>query len=305
MARKYPANPEPTPHPADVKVPSDSAVSQATAIEQQRAAEEVRAAVIVAQSVPRNIDRALAEMRDSCARLSLAERAFYAVPNRGRGPSVHLARELARIWGNIDYSVKELRRDDELGQSEVMATAWDQQTNVRATRTFIVPHARMKGGKREKLVDLGDVYLNNQNVGARAVRECIFSVLPPWFVEEAQEICRHTLEEGEGKPLDQRKAELIQAFAHLGVSLERLEAKVGLKKGQWTAENVADLTVIGRSIKREGVPIDELIPPLPGQGKVTAAEILEAGAAPPEAGSTTSDEDAADALFVAEAKGEK
>ena len=34
---------------------------------------------------------------------------------------LHLARELARIWGNLDYTVRELRRDDESGESEVLA----------------------------------------------------------------------------------------------------------------------------------------------------------------------------------------
>jgi hypothetical protein len=65
--------------------------------------------------------------------MALANRAFYSVPNRGNGPSVHLARELARIWGNLDYGVKELRRDDAAGESEVLAFAWDQQTNVRSS----------------------------------------------------------------------------------------------------------------------------------------------------------------------------
>ena len=62
------------------------------------------------------------------------------------GPSVHLARELARIWGNMDYGVHELSRDDARGMSEIRAYAWDQQTNMRSSRTFQVPHARMAKG---------------------------------------------------------------------------------------------------------------------------------------------------------------
>ena len=82
--------------------PTLANLTQATAIEQARAVAEVQAAVTVAQAIPRDVQRAVAEMRDACGRLALAQRAFYSVPNRGNGPTVHLARELARIWGNID-----------------------------------------------------------------------------------------------------------------------------------------------------------------------------------------------------------
>lgn len=248
-------------------------VSQATAVEQSRAVAEVQAAVIVAQSNPRDLGRALAEMRDSCGRMGLAQRAFYAVPNRGNGPSVHLARELARIWGNVDYGVRELRRDDAAGESEVQAFAWDQESNVRSTRSFINPHARMKKVQgrqtREPLVDLGDIYLSNQNVGARAVRECIFAALPLWFTEEAQDICRRTLENGEGIPLPERIGNVITKFGELGVRQPQLEAKVGKKRGAWTAGTVAELAIAYTSITREGLTVDEVF----GTERVSAAEI--------------------------------
>jgi hypothetical protein len=254
-------------------------VGQATAVEQSRAVAEVQAAVVVAQSVPRDVTRALGEMRESCGRTSLANRAFYSVPNRGHGPSVHLARELARIWGNIQYGVHELMRDDDAGYSEVQAFAWDVQTNTRSTRTFVVPHARMKGKERQKLTDLGDIYLSNQNVGARAVRECIFTVLPMWFTEEAQDACKRTLEEGEGTPLPDRIANMVKAFADdLGVNLKQLERKVGRKRSAWDAGTVEELTIAYQSVKRDGQSIEDVF----GNAPVTAGEITAAA--------TTSDE---------------
>ena len=250
--------------------PTLANLTQATAIEQARAVAEVQAAVTVAQAIPRDVQRAVAEMRDACGRLALAQRAFYSVPNRGNGPTVHLARELARIWGNIDYGVRELRRDDEAGESEVQATAWDQQTNVRSTRSFISPHERMKGRERQKLIDLDDIYRSNQNTGAKAVRECIFSVMPRWFVEEAQDICRRTLNEGEGKPLDQRINDAVKAFADKGISVARLEAKTGKRRGQWDGGDVAQLVIDYTSITRDGIDAESLFPEKP----VTAAELL-------------------------------
>ena len=236
--------------------------SQATMVEQSRAIAEVQAAVVVAQRCPRDVSRAEGEMRDACGRYALAKRAFYRVPNRGNGPSVHLARELARVWGNVQYGVHELRRDDAAGESEIQAFAWDLQTNTRATRTFIVPHQRMVAGKRKPLADLGDVYLNNQNVGARAVRECIFTVLPDWFTDTAEEVCRSTLEKGEGKPLAQRIDDMVRAFAErYGVSQAQMESRLGRKRGQWDAGDVASMTVTFQSIQRGEVAVDEEFPP--------------------------------------------
>ena len=232
--------------------------SQATAVEQSRAVAEVQAAVTVAQSRPRDMSRVIGDIADSCGRLAVANKAFYRVPSRGNGPSVHLARELARIWGNLDYGVRELRRDDVQGVSEIQAFAWDQQSNTRSTRTFIVPHQRMKSGKREPLIDLGDVYLNNQNVGARAVRECIFTILPSDVVETAQDICRKTLSDGEGVPLPQRIDKMVQSFhAQFGVKADQIETKLAKKRGQWDAGDVATMQIIYGSLARGEVSVED------------------------------------------------
>lgn len=242
--------------------------SQATSIEQSRAIADVQAAVTVAQNCPRDMADAEREMEYVCGRLSVAEQAFYSVKNRGTGPSVHLMRELARIWGNIDYGVKELSRDDTKGESEVLATCWDMQKNTRSSRTFIVPHARMAQGARKQLDDLQDIYLNNQNIGSRAVRECIETVLPRWFSERAQEVCRQTIANGEGEPLSERIQKMVVWFRdRLGVSQQQLEANVGRQRGAWTPDDVAQLKIASKSIVAGEIGRDEVFPPI-------AAEIV-------------------------------
>lgn len=234
--------------------------SQAAAVEHSRAVAEVQAAVTVAQAVPRDLGRVTAEMQETCKRLAVAKVAFYKVPNRGSGPSVHLARELARIWGNLDYGVRELRRDDEAGESEIQAFAWDEQTNTRSTRSFIVPHERMKGGKRSKLTDLGDVYLNNQNIGARAVRECVFTILPAWFTAEAEELCQRTLEQGEGEPIESRIQKALGAFKPLGVTEAMIADKLGKPRTAWDAGDLAALLTDHGTLQRNEATVDELFP---------------------------------------------
>ena len=259
----------------DISLPSDSnpaqaaLISQATAVEQARAIAEVQAAVTVAQNRPRNIEAVAIEMQEACGRLALAERAFYSVPNRGNGPSVHLARELASIWGNMDSSVRELRRDDVAGESEMIAFSWDQQRNTRNSRSFIQPHQKSTKTGRKKLTDLGDIYLSNQNTGARALRECIFATLPAWFTEEAQDLCRRTLEHGAGEPLDVRITKMVAAFEKIGVKSDRLESKIGRPQAAWVASDVAQMKIAYTSVTRDGLSADDEFP----ARRVTASDI--------------------------------
>jgi hypothetical protein len=247
-------------------------IGQATAVEQARAVAEVQAAIVVAQQCPRDLQVARRQMLDSCAQTSLAEQAFFRFSRSGSqvtGPSIHLARELARCFGNVQYGISELRRDDEHGQSEMQAWAWDVENNTRTSHTFIVPHRRDTRSGQKALTDLRDIYENNANNGARRVREAIFAVLPPWFVEEAKAACAATLADGGGKPLQERIASAVEAFAALGITETQLEDRVGRPPARWTPQDVATVGVIYKSVRAGEVTLDEEFPPQ----RVTAAEI--------------------------------
>jgi hypothetical protein len=183
------------------------------------------------------------------------------------------------VWGNIQYGVTELRRDDDYGQSELLAFAWDVQTNARNSSTVINPHQLYTGGGGRRLTELRDVYDNNANVGARRVREAIFAVLPTWFVEEAIELCARTLAEGGGVALPQRIANAIEVFGNLGVTVPQLEAKLGVKNDKWGDQDVAQLRIIRQSILRGEIRKEEEFPDTPG--RVTAAELTKPKAEKP------------------------
>lgn len=251
---------------------------QATMVEQARAIAEVRAAVMIAMDRPRDRSAAIAEMREVCAIAGLAERAFFRVPRGGEtvnGESIHLARELARCWGNIDYGVKELARDDIKGQSELLAFAWDLQTNARSEITFIVPH--VKGKNNRRLSGTQEIYENNASFAGRRLREAIFAVLPVWFKAEAAELCHKTLEGGAGgKPLVQRVADLRTAFEAIGVTVAMLERKRGRRIDEFTPEDVGSLRVVYGSIKREEVTIAEEFPPAEPAAQAEGGSKLDA-----------------------------
>lgn len=274
-----------------ITLPS-TGVSQATAIEQSRAIAEVQAAVVVARQFPREVQLARRQMLDSCAMQAVAERAFYSYPRAGAtvsGESIHLARELARCWGNLQYSIVELSRNTVLGQSEILAYAWDLESNTRSAHTFIVPHKRDKKTGIETLTDLRDVYENNANNGARRVRECIFAVLPPFFVQEAKTVCYRTLEKGGGEPLPQRIGNMIAAFERqFGVSEDDIARKLGRASSRWSPADLARLGVVFRSLERGEITRDEEFPP----ARVTAAEILAQPTTPPPASTPVDDAEA-------------
>lgn len=261
--------------------PVASASSEATAVEQARAVAEVAAAVRVARDVPRDMARAVEQMRQACRQKALAERAFYSVPRAGgriEGSSVHLARELARCFGNVDYGIRELRRDDEAGVSEMQAWAWDQENNVRSSRSFVVPHARMVGSakrgdkRRERLDDLGDIANNNNSVAARAVRETIFTILPVWFRTEAEALAAQTLQDGGGQTTEQQAADLIAGFAsNVGVTQAQLEKRLARPVRDWTAQDLGVLRIIAGELARgEKHVTDEFPAP---DNRVTTDEI--------------------------------
>jgi hypothetical protein len=260
---------------AAINLPAPSRVGQATAVEQTRAVAEVHAAMMSARDYPRNIDRAMVEMERSCRQMGMAERAFYAFPRAGQtvnGASIHLARELARCWGNIQHGLHEMRRDDDAHQSEMQAFAWDIETNTRIAHTFIVPHKRDARGGAQVLTDMRDIYENNANNGARRVREAIFAILPPWFVERAKELCNETIAAGrQGQTLPQRIDEAIKAFAGGGVTQDQLEHKQGKLTAAWTAHDVAQLEVLFKSLRRGEVTRDEAFPT--AEQPVTVPEI--------------------------------
>lgn len=300
----------------DVDLPSDKAalaradfVSQTTAIEQARAVAEVQAAIIVAQQCPRDTARAVAQMVESCSQTALAERAFYSY-NRGgstvAGASVQLARELARVWGNVQYGINELRRDDEAHYSEMQAWAWDVETNTRSSQTFVVPHRRdTRDRKGTLLVDLRDVYENNANMGARRLREAVFSILPAWFTARAEQQCTKTLAEGGGKPMAERIATTLTVFAEQhGVAQADLEGKIGRKASAWTPIDLAQLHVLHTSLNAGTVTIEEAFP----QQRMTAAEITDEPTTPKSSRRAKASEppaldDATDAAWVDDAKG--
>jgi hypothetical protein len=219
-------------------------------VESSRAIAEAQGKLVIAKKFPRNEALAYDEAMQACRRMGLAEDAFFSFPRGGQtvsGATVHLARELARVWGNIEYNIRELSRKD--GVSEMQAFAWDLQTNTLVTQNFTVRHWRDTKTGGYQLTDERDIYELTANQGSRRLRSCIFAVLPSDLVSAAEAECKKTLAGNNDEPIKERVRKLIGAFGKYGVTAAMIEGRLGHSLDAVLPEELAELRSIWNSIK--------------------------------------------------------
>lgn len=216
-----------------------------------RQAQEVQAAMVIAKRFPRDEYAAYNRIMQACKRPKLAEEAEYEFPRGGtkvNGPSIRLAEVLAQHWGNIDYGIVEL--ENKLGESQVMAYAWDLETNTRRQMVFTVKHERKAKGTIQRLDDPRDIYEMVANQGSRRVRACILGVIPGDVVDAAIDECRKTLVSGSTKPLKDRIRDMIAAYQNdYQVSQTMLEKYIGCKADAFSENDFIRLRNVFKSLR--------------------------------------------------------
>ncbi|MCD8020754.1 MAG: hypothetical protein LUF92_14620 [Clostridiales bacterium] len=215
-----------------------------------RQAQEVQAAMVIAKRFPRDQITAYNKVMQACQRPSLAEKAIYEYPRGGEkvtGPSIRLAEAIAQNWGNIDFGIMELEQKN--GESQVMAYAWDLETNTRQTKIFAVPHVRNTRKGSYKLTDSRDIYELVANQGARRMRACILGVIPGDVVEDAVNECNRTLEGSNKKPLVDLIREMADIFQkEFGVTVKQIEKFIGWNTNSFTIKDIMKLKRVYNSL---------------------------------------------------------
>lgn len=234
--------------------------STITAMAMTRQAQEVQAAMIVAKRFPR--DEAVANDRilQACTRPSLAESAIYSYSRGGTevsGPSVRLAEAIAQAWGNIDFGFIELEQNNL--ESQVMAYAWDLETNTRQSKVFSVRHIRQTKNGAYPLTDPRDIYEMVANQAARRVRSCILAIIPGDVVDSAVKQCEMTLKAGNGVPLEARINDMVQKFSEYDVTEKMLAAYVGKNVSAFTEKDVIGMAKVYRALKDGIAGIDVIL----------------------------------------------
>lgn len=229
---------------------SAPALGAASMMMLSRQAQEVQAAMIMAQRFPRDERASADRILAACSRESLARDAMYEYPRGGEtitGPSIRLAETLAQNWGRIDFGIIELEQRN--GESQVMAYAWDLETNTRQTKIFTVPHMRQTKKGAYPLTDPRDIYELVANQGARRLRACILGVIPGDVVDMAMQQCERTLKANKD-PLDVRIKNMVEAFQNdFGVGPDALRNYIGKNAEAFSEADVVRLGKVYRSLK--------------------------------------------------------
>lgn len=215
-----------------------------------RQAQEVQRAIVMAKKFPRDEVESFNRIVRACQRKGLAENAMYEYPRGGTkvvGPSIRLAEAMAQNWGNIDFGIIELEQKN--GESQVMAYAWDLETNTRQTKVFTVPHIRSTKKGNVPLTDPRDIYEMVANQGARRVRACILGVIPGDVQDAAIDQCNKTMSEGEKKPVIDLVRDMAAIFEReFSVPIEAIEKYIGCKSEAFSMNDLVRLKRVYKSL---------------------------------------------------------
>lgn len=218
---------------------------------------EMQAQIYLAKQFPRDPIQASQDILNACQRSGLANVATYSYQRGGTdvsGPSIRLAEEIARNWGNIECGWNELERTE--SEAKVRTYAWDKQTNTLKVLIFIVPlyrtstDKRTKMEKRTKLTSERDIYEHLANHAARRMRNCILALIPGDVVEAAVEQCKQTMITScEITPEGIKK--LADSFKSFGVTKEMIEKRIQRKLDSITPAQFVKMREIYASLKDE------------------------------------------------------
>jgi hypothetical protein len=248
----------------------------AVAIESERAIAEAQGQLILAKRFPRDVMSAIAELLEACKNPDFAASAFYAVPNRGSGPSIRFAEECANVCGNFQYGHRELSRTkgaSGVGQSEVEVYAWDMEKNNRSTRQITVKHVvDTKNGPRA-LRDETDIDNKIANVAAKQMRGRLLALMPKHLVAAGIAECKKTIAGANDQPISQRLVAMVSAFSKYGVTGELIVKYLGHSLDGTTLDELVDLTGVYNAIKEGAKPSEYF------GGGDEPAKVPDAGAA--------------------------
>lgn len=282
------------PFGATVRAGSGSVADTAAA---SREIADVQALVYLAKQYPRNPVVASDRLLTACQRVTLASVATYVYQKGGTnisGPSIRLAEEIARNWGNIDYGWQEVERLR--ASSRVKAYAWDMETNLRRTITFEVPHIRYTKNGSYPLKDDRDLYECVANNASRRVRACILAVIPSDVVDAATNQCQRTLVTScEITP--ERIRKMVDEFGKLGVTRPQIESRIQRSLEAIQPAQFVNLMGIYTSLKDGMSEVSQWFDvETPSTATATATEKLRAKLSPkPEKKATSESENRSDA----------
>jgi hypothetical protein len=213
-------------------------------------------------AVHRDTTRVLAEINAIAA--AAGSDWFYRYPVRGKdggqqwieGPSIKLANDVARIFGNNVNEVREL----DVGDAWVFyARFTDIETGFSMERAYRQRKSQssMKTKDADRQLDIA--YQIGQS---KSIRNCIVNSLQI-YADYAFERAQASLVDKIGKDLPRWREQTIAGLARVPVELARVERVIGRAARDWLAPNVAQVVAMMKAIADGMATVEETFPPLP------------------------------------------
>lgn len=230
---------------------TNGAVTVAPSTELQKVITEEQALFVIAKQYPRDENKAINAILESCQRVGLAEEALYSYP-RGtttvEGPSIRLAETIMQRWGNLDSGWRILSQNDE--ESQIITWCLDRETGSRDCKSFIVKHIRETKQGNKPVYGERDIYELCANMAARRKRSCILAMIPVDVTELAIDQCKKTLTYANKTPLAQRIKQMVEAFEkEFGVKQEQIIKRYGHSVASLTEHEMVILRTIYKTLK--------------------------------------------------------
>jgi len=240
---------------------------------------DIQSAIIVSRKFPRNEETAYQKLMHACERTNFAEDAMYAFPRfsaeEGKkvtitGPSVNLAREAARVWGNIRWGLVIVADSDETRTIEGWGYDLEANTRVSQEDTFNkTVYTRKDGWRPANERDLRELTARR---GAFLVRNSLLQLVPKDFISDAMDQVEKTLASKARQDPDAQKKAVISAFDRIGVPADQLESYLGHALATLSPEEIAKLRSVYKSIEDGNSTWAEYLTPRPGEAKVNGQE---------------------------------
>ena len=190
------------------------------------------------------------------------------------GPTIKLANDLAREFGNCDIDT----RVTDLGDTWlILARFTDYETGFSMTRPF----QQRKGQRGMKTEDARALDIALQIGASKAIRNVVVNSLQT-FADFAFEEARNALVQKIGRNLEGSRKRAIEHVDGKHIELLRVERVIGRAAKDWLAPDIAKVIAILRSIDDGMTTIDEAFPPLEQQPTEDTAGSQPLDAAAPD-----------------------
>lgn len=170
------------------------------------------------------------------------------------GPSIKLANDLARTYGNCEVDIRVL----DLGDSWLFyARFTDFETGFSLTRPFqqYKEASKLGGSDDARRKDIA------MQIGAsKAIRNVVVNALQT-FADFAFEEAKDAIVEKIGRDLDGWRAKITDRLKQQGVDVKRVEMAIGRIAADWVAPDMARIIAMMKAVNDGMATLDETFPP--------------------------------------------